>query len=74
VARNRLYAGQGWIHTDVYKREELAADQRIVGPALVVQADATLYLPEDWQGVTDSQGNLRLTSVHERFRGGQPNE
>ena len=39
----------------------LAAGDRIVGPALVVQLDTTTVVPPGWQGDVDAYGNLLLT-------------
>jgi N-methylhydantoinase A len=47
--------------TAVYLRPDLAEGQQIVGPALLLQSDATTLLPPGWQAVTDSFGNLILS-------------
>jgi|FaiFalDrversion2_1042247.scaffolds.fasta_scaffold00002_22 N-methylhydantoinase A len=44
----------------IYARHALRAGHRIVGPALVVQDDATTAVPPGWQGTVDGSGNLLL--------------
>ena len=51
---------EGELDTPLYQRELLAADNRIAGPALVVQLDTTTVVPPGWQGEVDAYGNLLL--------------
>ena len=51
----------GELETPLYDRDLLAAGNRIVGPALVVQLDTTTVVPPGWQGEVDAYGNLLLT-------------
>lgn len=46
--------------TTVYDRSLLRAGDRLRGPALVVQLDATTVIPPGWRGVVDAVGNLVL--------------
>ena len=46
--------------TRVYERELLRAGDRLRGPALVLQLDATTALPPGWRGTVDGVGNLVL--------------
>jgi N-methylhydantoinase A/oxoprolinase/acetone carboxylase beta subunit len=48
-----------WQDVPVYRRDTLAAGQKLAGPALVIQLDATTYLPEGWRAEVDTEGNLR---------------
>jgi N-methylhydantoinase A len=48
--------------TPVYARDRLAADQRVVGPAIVEEWTSTTVLPPGWQGTVDQLGNLVLSS------------
>ena len=52
---------EGEMDTPLYDRDLLAAGDRIVGPALVVQLDTTTVVPPGWQGDVDAYGNLLLT-------------
>ena len=49
--------------TWLYDRERLLAGDRLRGPALVLQLDATTTLPPGWRGVVDDVGNLLLESA-----------
>jgi N-methylhydantoinase A len=44
----------------VYERDRLRARDRMRGPALVTQLDATTYVPPGWGAVVDRAGNLLL--------------
>ncbi|GAB4468751.1 MAG: hydantoinase/oxoprolinase family protein [Anaerolineae bacterium] len=46
--------------TTLYLRERLLAGNRLVGPAVIFQLDATTVLPPGWQAVVDQWGNLIL--------------
>jgi len=48
---------------DVYKREQLAVNQTINGPALISETTATIYVAPDWQCYLDEFGNLRLSQL-----------
>ena len=48
--------------TWVYDRTALRARDRLRGPALVLQLDATTAIPPGWRGVVDAAGNLVLES------------
>lgn len=44
----------------VLERESLATGERVTGPALVREEDATLVVPPGWGGYVDAYGNLVL--------------
>ena len=44
----------------IFKRDELAVSQRIVGPALVVEQVSTLLVGQGWIATLDSVGNVLL--------------
>ena len=46
--------------TPVYDRARLQPGNRLVGPALVLQYDATVVVPPGWRGQVDGLYNLRL--------------
>jgi N-methylhydantoinase A len=46
--------------TTVYDRSLLRAGDRLRGPALVLQLDATTALPPGWRGIVDRVGNVVL--------------
>jgi len=43
-----------------YRRELLTRHQRLIGPALITEADATTFLQSGWNAEVDVLGNLRL--------------
>ena len=46
--------------TPLYQREELKSGNQIRGPALLLQLDTTIVVPQEWSGVVDPYGNLAL--------------
>ena len=50
----------------VYDRSLLGAGDRLRGPALVLQLDATTALPPGWRGVVDGVGNLLMERAGEQ--------
>jgi N-methylhydantoinase A len=60
IGETNVHFEEGAQRTALYRREDLAADQRIPGPALILQTDATTLLAPDWHARTDASGNLRL--------------
>jgi N-methylhydantoinase A len=44
----------------LYRRDELAVDQQLAGPAVVVEADSTTWLAAGWRCTLDACGNLML--------------
>ncbi len=58
VGETRLRAAAAWHTAPVYERELLAPGQRLSGPALVVQEDATTVLLPGWRAGVDRWLNL----------------
>lgn len=54
-----------WKECLLYQRDSLAAGQHVSGPALVLQEDATTYLPPGWYADVDPQGNLLCSGMGE---------
>jgi N-methylhydantoinase A len=46
--------------TRLYTRDLLRANNRLTGPALLFQLDATTVIPPGWLGAVDGWGNLLL--------------
>jgi N-methylhydantoinase A len=46
--------------TPIYQRETLQAGNRIAGPAIIEQYDATTLLPPGWQAIVDRFSNLLI--------------
>lgn len=51
------------MRTPRYQREKLAANDRITGPASIIQRDSTTILPPDWEIVVSPHGTLLATPV-----------
>jgi len=62
-ARRRAWFGSGWVDAAVFDRG--AVPERIVGPAIVHEPEATTVVPPSWVARVDAPGNL----VMERDRG-----
>jgi N-methylhydantoinase A len=54
------FAASGPTTTPVYARARLFAGNRLHGPALVLQYDATVVITPGWAGRVDALGNLWL--------------
>lgn len=48
------------VSTCLYRRADLGRGAQIAGPAVVVQYDATTWIPPTWVGTVDAVGNLLL--------------
>lgn len=62
VARREVwFAGTGYVVAPVYRREKLAIEADLAGPAVVEQMDATTVVPPGARLAVDPLGNLHLT-------------
>ncbi len=61
VGTTPLRAAGAWLTAPVYEREQLRSGHRLVGPALIVQEDATTVLLPGWQAQVDPWGHLLIT-------------
>ncbi|WP_339227878.1 hydantoinase/oxoprolinase family protein [Oceanobacillus sp. FSL K6-2867] len=64
--RNTYFEMDGEIKgltTPRYQREELLANDRITGPASIIQRDSTTLVPPDWQIVVSPYGTLLATPM-----------
>jgi N-methylhydantoinase A len=59
IGRRTVWSGR-WRTAGVYDRERLRARDRLRGPALITQLDATTFLPPGWRARVDPAGNLLL--------------
>ncbi len=50
----------------IYRRETLARDQRVAGPALIAETTATTIIEDDWEATVDERSNLLLTRIRPR--------
>lgn len=61
VGQRRVYFAGGWHETAIYRRDRLAPDARIAGPAIVEQPDTTVVIDPDAAAHVDAWGNLIIT-------------
>lgn len=62
VGTRRCFGATGFILADVYRREALPIGAELAGPAVVEQADATIWLDPGARAIVDDLGNLRVTT------------
>jgi len=58
--RRVYFQSTGWIEAAVYSRNAFSPGNRIEGPAIIEQYDATTIVPPQWNAVADEYLNLRL--------------
>lgn len=63
VAHEPMYSGGAWHRTPIYMREALCAGDRVAGPAIIVEANATTVIEPGWQGELRADGGLVLERV-----------
>jgi N-methylhydantoinase A len=60
VGRQIVHAASGPLEASVFDRAQLGVGDRITGPAIVVQLDATTLLSPGWSGEVLADGSLML--------------
>jgi len=63
VGRAQAYTGDAWTEVDRVWRSDLAPDQRLEGPALVLEYSSTTWVPPGWELTVDEWGNLHLSAT-----------
>jgi len=53
-----VWVDGGWHSARIYERLSLPVGERIHGPALLEQPDATIFIDPGLEGVVDGYGNL----------------
>ena len=61
VERRALHLAGGVAEVPVYDRAMLGAGDRLVGPAIITQLDATTFVEPGWSGEVHASGALLLT-------------
>jgi N-methylhydantoinase A len=61
--RTRVFVGDGWREATIYDRSRLEAGNRILGPAIVVEMDATTLILPDCAGTVDDFGNILIRPI-----------
>jgi N-methylhydantoinase A len=62
IAVTRLRVDRVWLDAPVYDRSLLPIDHSIIGPALIAEDFATLYLPPDSSMHLDRKGHARIAT------------
>ncbi|GAB2993970.1 hydantoinase B/oxoprolinase family protein [Amycolatopsis acidiphila] len=66
----RLYAGGAWHSAPLYHRERLRPADKVTGPAIIAEANATTMVDEGWQATLTADGHLVLDRVVARAEAG----
>ena len=61
ISREQSWSGNDWVDTPVYRRDSLSSDAPIDGPSMVLEPDATTYIPHGWQLRLHERGHLLIT-------------
>jgi N-methylhydantoinase A len=69
IHSTRVYAGGTWHAANIYDRSKLKSGNRITGPAIVTEMDATALILPGHTGVVDKVGNILIwPQGHENAR------
>jgi 5-oxoprolinase (ATP-hydrolysing) len=61
-----VFTGGKWHAAPLYRREDLGAGQRIDGPAVIAEANATTVVEPEWRATVTSLNHLLLERIKER--------
>jgi N-methylhydantoinase A len=61
ISYEKSWSGDEWIEMAVYQRDTLIGSDKITGPAMVLESEATTYIPSDWKIQIHQQGHLLIT-------------
>lgn len=59
--RDVFFAGHGFVPTPIIDRRRLQRGERVDGPAILEQPDATTVIAPDWNATPDEFGNLNVS-------------
>ena len=60
IERSRVYVAERWLDASIFARSKLQSGNRIAGPAIVVEMDATTLILPDHTGIVDEVGNILI--------------
>jgi 5-oxoprolinase (ATP-hydrolysing) len=63
AARRHVWCGDGWRDVPVYEREALPVGVRLVGPALIVETNATTIVEPGWRVTVHENASLLMTRM-----------
>ncbi|GAB3819007.1 hydantoinase B/oxoprolinase family protein [Tessaracoccus terricola] len=58
-----MFVDDGWRRVPLHRREDLPVGERVAGPALVVEANATTVVEDGWRAEVGASGELLLERV-----------
>jgi 5-oxoprolinase (ATP-hydrolysing) len=64
----RMFSGGKWHEAPLYRREALAPGQRIDGPAIIAEANATTVVEPEWRASVTALNHLILERAHAKSR------
>ena len=62
MTQRPVFVDGAWLDAPVYQRDQLAIEQTLNGPALIVEAGSTLVLEPGWQVSLTQRGDLLLSA------------
>ena len=62
----RVFTGGRWHEAPLYRRDDLGAGQRIEGPAIIAEANATTVVEPEWRSTVTPLNHLLLERVQPR--------
>ena len=68
ISREQSWSGNDWADTPVYRRDSLPSNTPIDGPSMVLEPNATTYIPHGWQMRLHEQGHLLITKYENNER------
>jgi 5-oxoprolinase (ATP-hydrolysing) len=68
LERIRIYSGGSWHEASVHRRETLAAEKRITGPALIIEPHQTVVVEDGWSAEVSRRGDLIMKRIAHRAR------
>src|SRR5947207_6732062 len=66
VQKVRMFTGGRWCEAPLYRREDLGAGQRIDGPAIIAEANATTVVEPEWRASVTELDHLVLERTRPR--------
>ncbi|MER8159167.1 hydantoinase B/oxoprolinase family protein [Streptomyces sp. NPDC094472] len=66
VTTVRMFAEGRWQRTALYERDRMRPSDRVTGPAIIAEEDATTVVDPGWQATVGEGGHLLLTRVRPR--------
>ena len=62
----KMYSGGRWHDASIYRRDDLAVGQRVLGPSIIVEQTGTIVVEPGWQAERSPRGDCLMTRVAAR--------